>query len=523
MRTADVIVVGGGSAGCLLAKRIATETKARVVLLEAGARAPLWTRVPIGYLRSIGNARVDWLFQTEPEPGLHGRVLRYPRGKALGGCSVINGMIHMRGQSRDYDGWADLLGEPSWRYEHVLKLFKRHEDHWGGASDLHGAAAGEWRVEKQRLTWEILDAFASACEEAGIPKVADFNTGNNFGVSRFEVAQKGGWRFDASRAFLSSVPPSLTIETGVEVDRLVMEGTRVLGVRLCDGSTRLAGEVILSAGAIGSPSLLERSGVGSATVLEKAGVRCVHNLPQVGENLQDHLQMRHVFQVSNVKTLNTMSRNALAVMGIGWDYLFKQMGPLSMAPSQLGVFASTHRSPEPAWPNVQYHVQPLSLPAFGEPLHLFDGFTAAICNLRPTSRGAVHIRSSRADTAPVIAPRYLSTEDDRTVAADSIRLTRKIVASKALQKYCPVEVLPGVSYESDSDEQLAKAAGVIGTTIFHPVGTCALGTVCDAQSMRVLGLENVRVCDASVMPRITSGNTQSPTMMIAEKLAQSMV
>ncbi len=514
---ADVIIVGGGSAGCLLAKRLATGAKAKVLLLEAGKRAPLWTRVPIAYLRSIGNDRVDWMFNTEPEPGLNGRSLRYPRGKALGGCSVINGMLHMRGQSRDYDMWASLLGEESWRYENVLSLFRKHEDHWGGSSEHHGANEGEWRVEEQRLTWEILDAFASACEDVGIPKLRDFNTGNNFGVGRFEVTQKGGQRNDAHRAFLSVVPPNLTVETTCVVDRLLIEGRKIVGVRLLDGTKRMGGEVILCAGAVGSPTILERSGIGSVAHLERAGVRVQHEMPQVGENLQDHLQMRHVFRVSNVKTLNTLSRSPSAVLKIGLNYLFNRSGPLSMAPSQLGAFAATERSRDGEWPNVQYHVQPLSLPAFGEPLHKFDGFTAAICNLRPTSRGSIHIRSSRPEVPPAIAPRYLTSEEDRTVAADSIRLTRKIVASKHLQKYLPEEVLPGVKYETEAD--LITAAGLIGTTIFHPVGTCALGTVCDPKSMRVIGLEGVRICDASLMPRITSGNTHAPTLMIAEKLA----
>ena len=518
----DYVIVGAGTAGCLLANRLSANRERRVLLIEAGGHDDYhWIHIPIGYLYCIGNPRTDWMFQTEPVPGLNGRQLRYPRGKVLGGSSSINGMIYMRGQARDYDGWAALTGDDTWRWDACLPHFMRHEDHWRGASDAHGSGK-EWRVEKQRVSWQILDAFAAAAAEAGIPRTDDFNRGDNEGVGYFEVNQKNGLRWNASKAFLRPVVrrPNLQVWSGAHTSRLLLDGTRVTGVEVLPvGGAPLralaAREVVLCAGAIGTPHLLQLSGIGAASHLHAHGITPQHELPGVGENLQDHLQIRTVFEVQGVKTLNTIAHSLWGKAAIGLEYLLKRSGPMSMAPSQLGAF--TRSSPERPWPNVEYHVQPLSLDAFGEPLHRFNAFTASVCNLNPTSRGHVRLASSRAQDAPRIQPQYLSTDDDRRVAAESLRLTRRIAAMPALASYKPREVKPGVQFQTDDD--LARLAGDIGTTIFHPVGTCRMGRVGEVGAvvdprLRVQGLTGLRIADASVMPTITSGNTNSPTLMI---------
>ena len=525
----DFIVVGGGTAGCLLANRLSAEPRCRVLLIEAGGRDNYhWIHIPVGYLYCIGNPRTDWLYATEPDPGLNGRALRYPRGKVLGGCSSINGMIYMRGQARDYDGWAAATGDAAWRWSECLPHFMRHEDHWRGA-DAHHGAGNEWRIERQRLSWEILDAFASAAREAGIPATDDFNRGDNEGVAYFEVNQRAGVRWNTTKAFLrpARARPNLRVMTDAHVSRVLIEHGRAVGVELLPAGgdapvqVRAAREVVLAAGAIGTPQILQLSGVGPGALLQQHGVPVVHELDGVGANLQDHLQIRAVFEVDGVKTLNTLAHSLWGKAGIALEYLLKRSGPMSMAPSQLGAF--TRSSPGHAWPNVEYHVQPLSLDAFGQPLHRFNAFTASVCNLNPGSRGTVQIRSPRPQDAPRIQPNYLSTDDDRQVAADSLRLTRRIVAQPALAKYRPREVKPGVQFQSDAE--LARLAGDIGTTIFHPVGTCRMGRPGEAGAvvdsrLRVQGLAGLRIADASVMPTITSGNTNSPTLMIAERAAQ---
>ncbi len=533
--TWDYIIVGAGTAGCLLANRLSADPQMRVLLLEAGGRDDYaWIHIPVGYLYCIGNPRTDWLYKTEPDAGLNGRVLRYPRGKVLGGCSSINGMIYMRGQSRDYDGWAAQLNDEAWRWDACLPFFKQHEDHWRGGDALHGAGA-EWRVEKQRLSWPLLDAFALAAQQAGIPASDDFNRGNNEGVGYFEVNQKRGVRWNASKAFLRPVQRrrNLEVRTGAMVTRLAIErradgALHAAGVELRtrEGvqTLRAARAVVLAAGAVGSPQLLQLSGVGPAALLREHGIEVLHDLPGVGENLQDHLQIRAVFGVSGLPrngTLNTLAGTWPGKARIALQYALTRRGPMSMAPSQLGAFARS--APERAWPNLEYHVQPLSLDAFGEPLHAFPAFTASVCNLNPQARGSVRIASPRADDAPKIAPNYLSTDGDRLVAAQSLRLTRRIAAQPALAAYAPRELKPGVEFQSD--EALARLAGDIGTTIFHPVGTCKMGGDGDALAvldgrLRVRGVGGLVVADASAMPAITSGNTNAPTLMIAERAAQ---
>jgi choline dehydrogenase len=530
--TWDHIIIGAGTAGCLLANRLSADPKARVLLLEAGGRDDYaWIHIPVGYLYCIGNPRTDWMFSTEPDPGLNGRVLRYPRGKVLGGSSSINGMIYMRGQARDYDGWAEQLGDPAWRWDACLPHFKRHEDHWRGADALHGQG-GEWRVEKQRLSWQLLDAFALAAQEAGLPRSDDFNRGDNLGVGYFEVNQKRGVRWNASKAFLRPVRSrrNLELRTGALVARLVIErrgdgALQACGVELRTREgvqvLRAARSVVMAAGAIGTPQLLQLSGVGAAERLREHGIAPLHELPGVGENLQDHLQIRAVFGVTGVTTLNTLAHTWWGKARIALQYALAQSGPMSMAPSQLGAFARS--SPERAWPNLEYHVQPLSLPAFGEPLDRFPAFTASVCNLNPQSRGRVRLRSRDPEDAPRIEPCYLSTDGDRRVAAESLRLTRRIASMPALARYAPRELKPGVQHQSDDD--LSRLAGDIGTTIFHPVGTCRMGraderdAVLDSR-LRLRGIDKLWVADASAMPTITSGNTNAPTLMIAERAAQ---
>lgn len=523
----DYIIVGAGSAGCVLANRLSADPKNRVLLLEAGGKDDwIWFKIPVGYLYCMGNPRADWCLKTEAEPGLNGRALNYPRGKVLGGCSAINGMLYLRGQARDYDHWRQL-GNVGWSWEDVLPHFVAMEDQGRGADDLHGSG-GEWRVEDMRLSWEILDAFRDAAEEAGIPKTDDFNRGNNEGCSYFQVNQKKGWRWSAAKGFLHPVMhrKNLTVLTHSQVKRLTFNANRVTGLEFWQGGQlkRAAseGEVILSAGAIGSPQILQLSGIGPGDLLRDHGIGLRHELRGVGENLQDHLQMRMIFKVRNTVTLNQRANSLIGKAMMGLEYALFRSGPMSMAPSQLGAFARSDPSRET--PNIEYHVQPLSLDKFGEPLHRFPAFTASVCNLRPDSRGTVRIKSADPREAPAIRPNYLSGQDDKRVAVDAIKLTRRICAQPALSRFEPEEYLPGPGVESDED--LVKAAGDIGTTIFHPVSTCKMGqdeTAVVDERLRVRGIGGLRIADASVMPTITSGNTNSPTMMIADKAAKMIM
>ncbi len=519
--TYDYVIVGAGSAGCVLANRLSEDPTKSVLLLEAGGHDKYhWIHIPVGYLYCIGNPRTDWGYKTAACKGLNNRELLYPRGKVLGGCSSINGMLYLRGQAADYDGWRQM-GLTGWAWDDVLPYFIKSEDYYGGANEHHGAG-GEWRVEEQRLKWDVLESWKHAAVEAGIPETPDFNTGDNFGVGYFKVNQKAGWRWNTSKGFLKPAAnrPNLRVVTHAQAETLTFDGMRASGVKLrVQGAPARAtarGEVILSAGAINSPQLLQLSGIGPGALLQEHGIDVRLDAPDVGGNLQDHLQIRCAYKVQGAKTLNTMANSLWGKGMIGLEYLLKRSGPMSMAPSQLAAFA--YSSPDVATPDLEYHVQPVTLEAFGQAPHDFDAITASVCHLRPESRGHVHITSPDAMTPPEIQPNYLSTEGDRIVAANAIKLTRQIMSQPAMAQYAPEEFKPGPQYQTDAE--LAEGAGNIASTIFHPVGTARMGTdplaVVD-ERCRVRGIEGLRVVDASVMPAITSGNTNSPTIMIAEK------
>lgn len=520
----DYIVVGAGSAGCVVANRLSSAGH-RVLVLEAGGKDNYhWVHIPMGYLYCIGNPRTDWMYRTAEEEGLNGRSLLYPRGKVLGGCSSINGMLYLRGQAADYDGWRQI-GLTGWGWDDVLPYFKKSEDYVDGPSEMHGSG-GEWRVENQRLHWDVLDHWMDAAAAWGLPKVTDFNTGDNEGVGYFRVNQRSGWRMNTAKAFLRTVSGNtLKVETQAHTRRIIVEEGRAVGVEYEQGgevkSARAAAEVILSAGAVNSPQILQLSGIGPGALLQGHGIEVVMDAPQVGAHLQDHLQLRCSWRLEGANTLNTLANSLVGKARIGLEYALRRSGPMSMAPSQLGAFSKSR--PDLATADLEYHVQPLSLEAFGQPLHDYPAITASVCNLRPESRGTVQIASRDPKEAPVIAPNYLSTPGDRRVARDAIRQARTIMGQAPMQRYNPLEVKPGIG--SADDAALDQAAGDIGTTIFHPTCTVRMGgedAPLDAQ-MRVRGVDGLRVVDASAMPAITSGNTNAPTIMMAEKASDMIL
>ena len=528
MTTFDYIVVGAGTAGCVLANRLTANGKYNVLLIEAGKKDNyFWINIPVGYLYTINNPRTDWCYEIEPDPGLNGRSIGYARGKVLGGCSSINGMIYMRGQRGDYDHWAQL-GNLGWSWDDVLPVFKHSEDYQHGADEFHGAG-GEMRVEERRVNWEILDAWRDAAADSGIPKIAEFNRGDNSGNAYFQMNQRRGSRWSATKAFLdpAKARPNLTILTESHVQKLLFD--HLSGEKRCTGiqvqtkrgieTFNASREVLLSAGSIGSPQILQLSGVGNGELLKERGVIPAHELSGVGENLQDHLQVRTIYKVHNTVTLNQRINSLFGLAAMGIEYFLLKTGPLTMPPSQLGAFAKSDENQPTA--NIEWHVQPLSLDKFGDPLHKYNAITPSVCNLRPSSRGHVRIKSNRPEDYPAITLNYLSTEEDLQVAVSGLKYTRKIMASPALSRFKPEELKPGADVVTDAD--LERAARDLGTTIFHPVGTCKMGNDPLAvvnDRLEVHGIRGLRVIDASVMPTIISGNTNAPTVMIAEKGAK---
>lgn len=528
----DYIIIGAGTAGCLLANRLSTDPENQVLLLEAGGKDNyFWINIPVGYLYTIGNPRTDWCYETEAEGGLNGRKIGYARGKVLGGCSSINAMIYMRGQRSDYDQWAQL-GNKGWSWDEVLPIFKQSENYQHGANEFHGAD-GELKVEERRVNWEILDSWRDAAQSCGIPKIEEFNRGDNFGNAYFQMNQDRGVRWSATKAFLRPAMKrsNLTVITKAHVQKLNIEdtenGKRATGLQVRIGNQALQTilarrEIILSAGSIGSPQILQVSGVGPSGLLRDLGIDVICDSPGVGENLHDHLQVRTVYKVNNTITLNQRVNSIVGKMAMGLEYMMFRTGPLTMPPSQLGAFAKSDEDQPTA--NIEWHVQPLSLDKFGEPLHKFNAITPSVCNLRPTSRGHVRIKSPDPNTYPAITLNYLTTEEDQKVAVEGLKFTRKIMQADALAQYEPEEWMPGPGVKTD--EELLKAAGDLGTTIFHPVSTCKMGNDSMAvvdDRLKVHGVTGLRVVDASIMPQITSGNTNAPTVMIAEKGAQMIL
>jgi len=523
----DYVIVGAGSAGCLLANRLSRNPENRVLLLEAGGKDDyFWIPIPVGYLYTIANPRTDWCYKTEADEHLAGRSIHYARGLGLGGCSSINAMIHMRGQKEDWDHWASL-GNRGWSWDDVLPIFKSLEDYEHGPVDTYGAG-GEVRIEDPRVRWDILDAFRDAAEQCGIPKVKVFNTGDNFGSAYFQMNQRRGRRWSATNAFLRPAlrRPNLAVVTGALVSSIRFSGREALGVEFWLNNERhfveARRETILSAGAIGSPQLLQLSGVGNEALLREKGVEVRHSLPGVGENLHDHLQIRLQYKVRNARTLNGIANAWWGKAAMAAEYFLFRTGPLTMPPSQVGAFAKS--DPAQPTPNIEWHVQPLSLDKFGDPLHSFPAITPSVCNLRPASRGFVRIRTADPRQHPEIRLNYLKEDADRRVAIDAMRFTRRIMAAPAMAPYEPEEYRPGASVTTD--DELTRAAGELGTTIFHPVGTCRMGpdpmAVVDDE-LRVHGIGRLRVVDASVFPRITSGNTNAPTYVVAEKAARAIL
>ncbi|MDA0662905.1 MAG: choline dehydrogenase [Proteobacteria bacterium] len=523
------IIAGAGSAGCVLANRLSTDPKNRVLLLEAGTKDSYpWIHIPVGYFKTAMNPKTDWCFETETDPGLNGRSIPYPRGKVLGGSSSINGLVYIRGQSHDYDQWRQL-GNAGWSWDDVLPYFKKAEDQQRGENETHGVG-GPLAVSDISFTRGFSSAFIDAAAEVGIPRTDDFNSGDQEGVGFYQLTTRNGRRCSAAVGYLNPVKhrSNLTITTEALVHRVVFEGKRAVGIEFSvNGEKRIArvtkdgGEVLLSCGAVASPKVLQLSGVGPAPVLQEFGIGMVHELPGVGMNLQDHLAARSVYK-TNEPSLNNEVNSILGKIRIGLEYALFRKGPMTIAAGHVGMFAKTR--PDLETPDVQFHVIPLSITGVGKALHKFAAFTASVCQLRPESRGHVVIKSTDPSVDPAIHPNYLSTVNDQQTIVDGLRLSRKIMATPTMKKLVIEEFAPGPA--TQTDEQLLQFARDTGSTVYHPVSTCKMGpdsmAVVD-ERLRVHGMQGLRVVDASIMPTLNSGNTNAPTIMIAEKAADMIL
>ncbi len=534
MENFDYIIIGAGSAGCVLANRLSENPKNKVLLLEAGGKDNYpWIHIPVGYYKTMHNPKVDWCFRTEKDETMNNRSIRYPRGKTLGGSSSINGLLWIRGQSNDYDNWRQQ-GNKGWGWDDVLPYFIKSENNELGKGKFH-SDEGPIMVANKKIKLKMLDEFINAAEEKGIPKVNDFNTGDNFGVGFFQFTttfNKLGLklRYSSAKGYLNPAKKrsNLKIITNAHVQRINFEGKKASGIEYFIGENLIKisvnKEIILSAGSIGSPHILQVSGIGDGDKLSKIGIDLIKNLKGVGKNLQDHLMFRPVYKVKNLKSLNNKINSLFGKFLIGLEYIFNQSGPMTMGASQVCGFAKSDSSRET--PNLQFHVQPISTDILGATkLHDFEGITPTVANIRPTSRGEINIVSKNIKDNPKIKMNYLSTDDDRYVAAQGLKLVRKIMLdTETFKKYQPEEYRPGAHIKDD--EELVKAGSDYAQTIFHPVGTCKMGqdenSVVDDR-LKVHGVENLRVVDASIMPNITSGNTNAPTIMIAEKASDMIL
>lgn len=517
----DYVIVGAGSAGCVLANRLTEDGRSTVAILEAGPRdTNPWIHIPAGYFRTMYNPEVTWQYGSGPEPHLDGRIVAWPRGRVLGGSSSINGLLYVRGQARDYDVWRQL-GNDGWAFRDVLPYFRRAEDQERGSDDLHGKG-GPLAVTDVRMESLLCEAYIAAAIEAGVPPTRDFNGATQEGAGYYQLTTRDGRRASTAMSYLhpASKRKNLAVITDAEVERIVLDGKRAVGVRYTTKAgtktIRARREILLAAGAIGSPQILELSGIGQGDVLKAAGIEVRHELKGVGENLQDHYQVRFVYEMSTNDSLNAVWNSPLKQVKTGIEYATRRRGILTIGAGVAGIFAKTQ--PDLDEPDIQFHFMPLSAERPGQGLHTFSGVTQSVCVLRPESRGHQHILSPDPKAKPSIVANYLAAESDRRITLDGMKLARKISEMPSFKKVMKREHFPGT--ETRTDDEMMAIARKWGTTIFHPCGTCKMGTdpmaVVDPR-LRVHGTEGLRVIDASIMPNLVSGNTNAPTIMIAEK------